>query len=145
MIFCCIIKSQYFSPNSTQLWMTFIFHTVTYVTYMSRGAKVSCHYYKSNQAEISLSLDISLGPAGSKWASPPPFFWKNIWQKYFFENIFVIFFRKIFLEKVFFRKYFWQQYFVQGHFRENIFLKNIFGENIFGSNILFKKIKKIFF
>ena len=28
--------------------MTFIFHTVTYVTYMSRGAKVSCHYYKSN-------------------------------------------------------------------------------------------------
>ena len=38
---------------------------------------------------LSLSLDISLGPAGSKGASPPPFF-KNIFVKSIFSEIFFV-------------------------------------------------------
>ena len=28
-------------------------------------------------------------PCGQQGASPPPFFWENIWQKYFFLKIFL--------------------------------------------------------
>ena len=59
---------------------------------------------------LGLDLTISLGPAGSKRASPPPFFRNivviSIFSEIFFVNIFFleIFLRNIFLE-IFLTKY----------------------------------------
>ena len=84
---------------------------------------IFCHFLLllPYQAEISLSLDISLGPAGSRGASPPLFFQKvkSIFSELFFAK------KKspeIFFAKTHFQKYFWR----------NIFFRNFFDENICG-------------
>ena len=103
-----------------------------------------------NQAEISLSLDISLGPAGSKGASPPPFF-RNIVVKSVFSEIFLV---KILFLKIFMVKYFLGNIFDKTFFFKNnlyifseIFLTKTFLVKIFLMKIFLVKIflTKIFF
>ena len=101
-----------------------------------------------NQAEISLSLDISLGPAGSKGGFASTFFLEKYLSQVFLvsflknnfdENIFSTIFLAQLILKIFLVKIFLAQFFLKIFFGENIFSKNIFGEKFFGINIFLGK------
>ena len=83
--------------------------------------------------------------ASCKGASPPPFLWKNIWQKYFFRIYFCCFFKKYFLRKYycwffskyFLRKYFWRNYFCRKYFWQKYFWQKYFWWKYFRQKYFF--------